>query len=135
MITKEEILKLFEENKILKIDEEIINIIYLLNFKIGLKTRNSCSGHKKYSMYIQFREDINEDKVYDLINYLSDNFYFDDNKKGNCDFWMEKSCRRYDNELHINWTFRAANYGPDYNLIYILKFEKCLLDYINYKER
>ena len=132
MKTKEEILKIFEENNIKNIDQEIINIIYLLNFKLDLPTRNSCSGHENGFFYIQFNENVDDQKIYNLCNYLSDNFYYKDNPKSDCDFFMEKSGRRYDQKLHFNWTFKTGNYyksEKDFNKNYINKFEKCLIDY------
>lgn len=126
----EKILKLFKENGIKNIDKEIVNIIYLFNFELNIKTKNSCSGHDKGFSYIQFDENVDDNDIYKLCNYLSKNLYLNEKEKNNCYFWMSKEGRRYNGEFHFNWTLRPHIYKNIDNKMFLHKLEKCLYDYI-----
>lgn len=43
-----------------ELDTQMINLIDILNFKIGLKTRHCCFGHKPYEeIKVMFEEEVN----------------------------------------------------------------------------
>ncbi|AVB11488.1 hypothetical protein C3438_19350 [Bacillus velezensis] len=52
-----------------ELDAQMINLIDILNFKIGLKTRHCCFGHKPYEeIQVMFEEEVNlkEDQILEL---------------------------------------------------------------------
>ncbi|WP_340191414.1 hypothetical protein [Bacillus amyloliquefaciens] len=52
-----------------ELDTQMINLIDILNFKIGLKTRHCCFGHKPYEeIQVMFEEEVNlkEDQILEL---------------------------------------------------------------------
>ncbi|ASS60650.1 hypothetical protein CHN56_00105 [Bacillus velezensis] len=52
-----------------ELDTQMINLINILNFKIGLKTRHCCFGHKPYEeIQVMFEEEVNlkEDQILEL---------------------------------------------------------------------
>ncbi len=52
-----------------ELDTQIINLIDILNFKIGLKTRHCCFGHEPYDeIHVMFDEEVNlkEDQILEI---------------------------------------------------------------------
>ncbi|WP_333980488.1 hypothetical protein [Bacillus pumilus] len=52
-----------------RIDKQLINLIDILNFKLGLKTRHCCFGHERMDeIYVIFEDDVNqkEDMILEL---------------------------------------------------------------------
>lgn len=52
-----------------RIDTQLINLIDILNFKLGLKTRHCCFGHEPMDeIYVIFEDDVNlkEDMILEL---------------------------------------------------------------------
>ncbi|MBL3637615.1 hypothetical protein [Bacillus subtilis] len=71
----EDNMKLNQREKFLKngipydeLDTQMINLIDILNFKMGLKTRHCCFGHKPYEIQVMFEEEVNlkEDQILEL---------------------------------------------------------------------
>lgn len=53
------------------LDPQMINLIYILNFKIGLKTKFCCYGHRPFErINLMFHEDVNDKE--DLLMELTD---------------------------------------------------------------
>ncbi|OAZ62832.1 SPBc2 prophage-derived uncharacterized protein YoqC [Bacillus siamensis] len=52
-----------------ELDTQLINLIDILNFKIGLKTRHCCFGHRPYEeIQVMFEDEVNlkEDQILEL---------------------------------------------------------------------
>jgi hypothetical protein len=89
------------------IDEYMIPIIDVLNFKCNLKTQYCCWGHvnEKYSFYfneitLMFDQCVTDQEIHDLMYYL------EDNKFGS--IYFKKFSRFLSKKLSENWTFESA---------------------------
>lgn len=110
-----------------KLDPEMINVIYKLN-KLDIKTRNCCIGHNKFSFYIQFQSDLEDNKIYNLMENLMKIEYKDNTIPR---FEVKKWGRKLDNKMQYHWCLKL--YGDfsklENNLIAIKDICKVLNNY------
>lgn len=72
MLSKQKLFKLSQICNIEKLDQDIIPLIYKLNFELNIKTKFSCSGHYKYDKaYIMFDSNVSIKQINILINKIS----------------------------------------------------------------
>ena len=127
-----------------EIDAEMIDIIDVLNFKLGYKTKFCCYGHRKCEMSsIMFDTCVNDKMIYKLMKYLY-------KKMGQC--WEFNKYARFTNTgkiiynkefksyefsggndvLSINWTWECRLGGEDFinqKKILMYDFYKYLCDF------
>lgn len=57
------------------IDSEMIELLDILNFKWGLKTKFCCYGHNlSECSYVMFDDEIKDEDIYKLVSYLHKEF-------------------------------------------------------------
>lgn len=55
-----------------EIDPEMIDVLDIFNFQLGLKTKFCCYGHLPYERsYIVFDEDVTDKQIYQLVEQTS----------------------------------------------------------------
>lgn len=81
-----------------ELDHEMIELIDILNFKLNLKTKYSCFGHKELDyFYIMFHEDVDFERIEKLAekvaekihgSYLSFKYYVRQSSHGVSKNWL-----------------------------------------------
>lgn len=88
------------------LDEEMIDIIDVLNFELGLKTAFCCYGHRSMEeSYVIFDQEVTDEQIFKLANIVCSDW-----KSG---FSFYKWVRHYplgddDWELRQTWKFQCA---------------------------
>jgi len=127
------------------IDKEMIELIDILNFDLGLKTEYCCYGHENgEETYIVFDKSVNDEEIYSLAKFLLES------KRETCvnnaislgdNFGEFNKCVRSDDDggLATNWNY---NFPKLYNRNDISMYEdtkrnhmaRILEDLRDYKE-
>jgi len=97
-LVNQEMYKRFEEAGIpyFEIDKEMLPLIDVLNFDLGLKTKYCCYGHKDSDqIYVIFDESVSEQKILDLI-YKRNSWTLPS-------LWFYKWYRPAKNKILVNW--------------------------------
>lgn len=59
------------------LDVELIPLLYVLNFEIGMKTKYSCFGHEyQHRTYIMFADEVSFEEGLRFVEYLSEYYDF-----------------------------------------------------------
>lgn len=107
----EHIKQLFLENDIPydDLDPQMINLLYILNFKVGLKTKFCCYGHRPFErIQLMFHEDVNHKE--DLLIALTELAGKDYLKlRMSFEKWIRCS------PVKINWSLRLEKKFEDPN--------------------
>lgn len=116
------------------IDIEMRELVYLLNFHLGIKTKYCCIGERdnEYS-YIMFDESVTDEQVLNLqiildeINLNREKFVkdrFDFNK------WLRKIPKSKNPEYKMNWIWRFnKNKKIEYKIKFVNKICKVIEEY------
>ena len=124
----------FLDNNILydEIDPEMINIIDVLNFKCGYKTKYCCYGHSHNEFPdIMFDSCISDEMIYKLIEYLhqTKDFWYNGNKNCTYDGNFKKWARCIDGKLAVNWVWQGCFAVNDKKEEWIKKIYKHLCEF------
>lgn len=78
------------------IDSEMIEILDVLNFGLGVKTKFSCIGHSpEETTYIMFDEDVSEEKIFMLLSIVDGNVGTANVKQTKLYKWARMSYQEY----------------------------------------
>jgi hypothetical protein len=108
-----------------EIDPEMIDIVDILNFKLGYKTRFCCYGHRKYdNFYIMFDTNVSDEMIYKMMKHLNDKkFQYGTFNKWaryvNTSIFLNPATGRYEtpeeDTLLVTWMWESALGSKDFD--------------------
>lgn len=88
-----------------ELDVEMIPILEVLNFQLGIDTKYCCYGHKpEQKSYIMFGDEVEDSQMYSIVDAVDDL----SNHRLKVFKWMRKT---YKDDIVSNWILEIENYG------------------------
>lgn len=99
------------------IDPEMIEILDVLNFDLGIKTEYCCYGHTPQAdTYIMFDENVTDQQMFRLISVTDEHIGLAGIKRTSLNKWLRTKYQRYCKQPHfpqMNWVLKIHPISED----------------------